>query len=65
MIDTTNLNMRRVKTPIGEGRLCDYDPNHEPTLYCVAIRKKETNKQMAGPFIFKWFTAKELSEVKA
>ena len=61
MLDTTNREVRRVKTPQGEGTLMSIDPDtHE---YQVRISRKDSTVPIAGLCIFKCFTAEELNEI--
>ena len=61
MLDITNKEVRRVKTPIGIGTLNAYDS--DTGKYQVQISKKDAAIEMQSPCGFWFFTAEELEEV--
>jgi len=64
MLDTNNYEQRKVKTPIGDGLLVGNNEEKEQG-YLVSIRRENCTEKIAGPNVFRWFTADELEEVKA
>lgn len=61
MLDTTNRDIRRVKTAQGEGTLMAIDPDtHE---YQVCISRKDSTVPIEGPCVFKCWKAEELDEI--
>jgi hypothetical protein len=61
MIDTTNKQVRRVITPIGEGTIDGWDGEKS---YLVQITKADATIQIQSPCIFRFFNVDELAEVK-
>lgn len=61
MIDTTNRQVRRVITPIGEGTIDGWDG---ASNYLVQITKEDATIPVQGPCIFRFFDVNELAEVK-
>jgi hypothetical protein len=61
MLDTTNREVRRVKTPQGEGTLMAIDP--DTNEYQVRISRKDATVPIEGPCVFKYFTGEELDEI--